>query len=511
MEIIPPISALRAWDAYEYQGHISLYITLEKICNLISCNKDVNEYKLHIESIEDFSLLEGDDYISIHQVKIGKVNLTESDKFSFLVSLIEHNNAKGYFHINETERIPTDFCSVTAKYIDNLKKELQKEIVDKNDSYNENNKDGYIICEEISSNTKKGNLYGIIKFVVNGFGCHEYTKENVKRAIETIEDELNSASEIIKDKCDDSQYLEVYDKRFDDGIKVQEESYKLIKRIIQQEKKEYMIFVNDEYLKCLYQLLYASIKDAITICSSNKDIHNCFISFKDILDFIKENKTDALNTKEFQYYKILNLILKNMDMYREENDSKCEVDKCENCDELHNCNLKQQIIKLMKLDVEDYKKTMHNLLLYEPNCDNINNLPNDSLISCLMFDVLIKAKNMSLVNNVFQTIKDGTDIYRLTLDDSKKTCHLQNKIQKFIIDDNDRSILYETDVLITGNLDGENLLFNEERVNVLGERELNELNDNNISTTSIEAIKRDFNKPKVIRVINDKKAIEELS
>lgn len=88
MEIIPPISALRAWDAYEYQGHISLYITLEKICNLISCNKDVNEYKLHIESIEDFSLLEGDDYISIHQVKIGKVNLTESDKFSFLVSLI---------------------------------------------------------------------------------------------------------------------------------------------------------------------------------------------------------------------------------------------------------------------------------------------------------------------------------------------------------------------------------------------------------------------------------------
>lgn len=75
MEIIAPINAIISWEGYEIQGHIALCVALEKIKeNIISGNSN-DLWNLEIEGKEDFSFLYDGRYVSMHQVKSGKVNL----------------------------------------------------------------------------------------------------------------------------------------------------------------------------------------------------------------------------------------------------------------------------------------------------------------------------------------------------------------------------------------------------------------------------------------------------
>lgn len=90
MKIIAPISALIPWESYDYQGHIALYVSLENIYELLIKGEKLNNYELQIEGEEDFSLLKNNKYLSLHQVKAGKVKLDDNDKFTFLIELIEN-------------------------------------------------------------------------------------------------------------------------------------------------------------------------------------------------------------------------------------------------------------------------------------------------------------------------------------------------------------------------------------------------------------------------------------
>ena len=103
MEIITPINAIMSWEGYEIQGHIALYVALGKIKeNIISGNAN-DLWDLEIEGKEDFSILYDGRYISLHQVKSGKVNLKKNDKFAFIVELLQNEAQYGYFHINSTQ------------------------------------------------------------------------------------------------------------------------------------------------------------------------------------------------------------------------------------------------------------------------------------------------------------------------------------------------------------------------------------------------------------------------
>ena len=72
------------WEDYEYQGHIALYIALTNIYDLLQSGKSISGYGLQIEWEEDFSIRKNAEYISLHQVKAGAVNLKQNDKFSFI-------------------------------------------------------------------------------------------------------------------------------------------------------------------------------------------------------------------------------------------------------------------------------------------------------------------------------------------------------------------------------------------------------------------------------------------
>ncbi|MNW44346.1 hypothetical protein D3C74_215760 [compost metagenome] len=60
-------SAVPSWSGYTYQGKIALFVALEQIVNIPL--EDYAEYKVEFEWFEDFAILKGEKYLSIHQVK----------------------------------------------------------------------------------------------------------------------------------------------------------------------------------------------------------------------------------------------------------------------------------------------------------------------------------------------------------------------------------------------------------------------------------------------------------
>lgn len=88
--IIAPISAIPAWEGFEYQRHIALYIALKHIWHEIELGneEEINLYKLGIEGEEDFSIIKNGNYISLHQVKEGTIDLKDNDKTCFILSAL---------------------------------------------------------------------------------------------------------------------------------------------------------------------------------------------------------------------------------------------------------------------------------------------------------------------------------------------------------------------------------------------------------------------------------------
>ena len=130
IKIIAPISAIPAWEGFEYQRHIALYIALKHIWNEIELGneEEINLYKLGIEGAEDFSIIKGEKYISLHQVKSGAVKIVDVDKACFILSAMQYETEKAYFHIIPEATISFDFVEKTAKHIEYLLSELNKDV-----------------------------------------------------------------------------------------------------------------------------------------------------------------------------------------------------------------------------------------------------------------------------------------------------------------------------------------------------------------------------------------------
>ena len=158
---------------------------------------------------------------------------------------------------------------------------------------------------------------------------------------------------------------------------------------------------------------------------------------------------------------------------------------------------------------DDINQIIHNLILKTPQVGKSNNLPQDSLVSHLFLNLLDEIKTLGLEkSNVYEAIKDGIKKYRLTLDSSYSTNEFQQNLQTALKKEADRSVLYECDVLITDRLREEALFYNGSDVHVLTEKELNEING--ITSSTVEKIKKDCIRPKIIRLIDKNIALGEL-
>lgn len=130
IKIISPFSAIPSWEGFEYQGHIALFIVLKHIWHEIELGnrEEINLYKLGIEGEEDFSIIKDGNYVSLHQVKAGKIDLCDSDKACFILSALQYEAENAYFHIIPQASISFDFVDKTVKHIEKLIIELNKEV-----------------------------------------------------------------------------------------------------------------------------------------------------------------------------------------------------------------------------------------------------------------------------------------------------------------------------------------------------------------------------------------------
>ena len=516
MLLIEPFNAITSWEDYEYQGHVALYIALMKIYELLQIDKSISGYDLQIEGEEDFSIRKDSKYLSLHQVKAGAIRLEANDKFSFIIGILQHEAEMGYFHISNGKRIPSDFVSSTLNYINTLKQQLSKIVVEKKDIPPADNEDKYIILDKISGKHKKADVYSLIKYVSGNSKDIEIIRSTVsdisnaldvfKAVIEKKVKELKLTNPLLKP---DEAFVKVYEECFDNAKQIRQKGYEVIVKLLRIKCPEYT-FVDTDYAALVYDQLLLYMKARITdfYIAKNKT-GKCILTFDEIVEQIIVDYHEKIDTVSYQYFQVLRSIRDAYAEYPNEPWTNCVENNCKDCDQSYECNLFKQIAILNNQPDDIKNRIIHNLILKTPVEGKSNNLPQDSLVSRLFLNLLDEIKTIELgKNNAYETIKDNGKTYRLTLDSSYDAYEFQNNLKKELSKEADRSLLFECDVLITDRLREDSLIYNGGDINVLTEKELNEISG--ITSSTIDKMKKNSQRPKIIRLINKEIALGEL-
>lgn len=516
MILIEPINAITSWEDYEYQGHVALYMTLKKIFDLIQSGEKISGYDLQIEGEEDFSIRKDKKYISLHQVKAGAINLEKNDKFSFIIGLLQNEAEYGWFHISNSKKIPTDFVATTLAYINMLKEELKKKVMVKKDIPDTGKEDDYIVLDKVSGNHSKADVYSIIKYASGN--SKDMTK--IKSTISDIGNALDTYKSIIEEKVDifkknnplrndDEAFFCAYEEKYDNVKEIRLNAYEVIVKILKRERPGYT-FVDADYAALVYDQLLLYMKKRITDFYIEKNKNGkCILTFSEVVEQLVVDYHEKIDTTAYQYFQVLRSIRDAYAEYPSETWSGCTESNCQNCQDSNVCNLFKQICILNNKSEDDKNQIIHNLILRTPQAGKSNNLPQDSLISHLFLNLLDEVKSLGLrKNKVYEAIKDGFMKYRLTLDSSYDINDFQKNLKTELEKDADKSLLYECDVLITDRLREDNLFINGSDVHVLGEKELNEIGG--LTSSTVEKMKKDSYRPKIIRLIDKNTALGEL-
>lgn len=508
--LIRPFSALASWQGYEYQAHIAIYVVLKKIEETVTSKMPIENLLLEIEGAEDFSIKNEDEYISLHQVKSSSISLGTNDKFAFIISLLQYNAQNGFYHIAPGESIANDFVEKTVESIDELLIKLDLEIK-KASEVKKSEYDNYIIFDKILSNSKKGSLYNILDYICHG----DKSEENIKKSILLFKEELNRYRDLLTfdGVCvDDSSLFKVWDETFENINKVKEKCFEIIKNILNLSKPEWETLIDEKYISFLYDQTFLFIKNKINddYVGITDDIKKSIIKITEIFDNLLVDYHKNANSIQYQYHLLWETIQKVFDDFPTENNELCGYESCEKCEIYDECNLAQQYKHINSIDIDEINDFLYKLILKTPQKGKPNELPTSNLIKRLFAKSL---KNISLLkhenNNIIQAQKNG-EFFRLTLDSSGEIEELQKQICDEVQSaEGDKLLIYESDVLITDNLNVDNLIYDGIKATVMGEQEYRELE--NITTNSIEKIKINCNKPKVLRLIDRKNAVKELN
>lgn len=475
MLLIEPISAITSWEDYEYQGHIALYMTLKKIFDLLQSGKSISGYNLQIEGEEDFSIREDDKYITLHQVKAGAIKLEPNDKFSFIIGILQNKAEYGWFHISNGKKIPIDFVSTTLDYINMLKKQLNKKVIERKEIPATDKEDNYIVLDKVAGNHKKADVYSIIKYASKNSKDIDKIKStisDINNALDTYKSIMEKRIQIFKKDNpslnDDEAFVCAHKEKYDNAKEIRRKAYGVIVEILRMERPNY-IFVDVDYAALVYDQLMLYMKKRITDFYIEKNKNGkCILTFDEIVEQIVVDYHEKIDTVAYQYFQVLRSIYDAYAEYPSETWNNCTVSNCIDCQDSSVCNLYKQISILHNKSEDDINQIIHNLILKTPQVGKSNNLPQDSLVSHLFLNLLDEIKTLGLEkSNVYEAIKDGIKKYRLTLDSSYSTNEFQQNLQTALKKEADRSVLYECDVLITDRLREEALFYNGSDVHVL--------------------------------------------
>ena len=498
--LISPFSAIPSWEGFEYQGYCALYYVLNMILDLIKEGnlKKMDDFKLGLEGENDFSIIDKNQYISLHQVKSGEIQLKDKDKFCFILSILQYEAKRGYFHICENS-IKQDFVTTSIKLIDEMLNELAKEVKEKGEVSKSSDRE-YLFTENIKANTSKGSVYNIIYYVSK----KPITKSNVVEAKNKVIKELNQYKLQLNSKNDDDIW-EIDKNYFKTKKDIKEKLYDIIKKIILDKDNSRAMYLDRTALMFICDQVYLFIKKNVEDSNTKERKCNCKIDFKDIYDKVVFQYKEESYTVEFQYYKLLERIERKFGEYPTAAMTICTSDDCDDCSNKEKCNLYKQINQICQLNVEEQTEFLYKLLLKTPD----NDLPNENLVNRLVITLLRKIDKLNLEKSNIILAENKGEYYRLTLDSSGESyelsAQLNNEINKST---NDKLLIYETDVLITDQLNEANFIYDGNKFNVMGDKELRDIQT--ITSDNIDRQKMNINRPKVMRLIDRKNAEKEL-
>ena len=281
---------------------------------------------------------------------------------------------------------------------------------------------------------------------------------------------------------------------------------------MRQSKPEWEKLIDKKYISFLYDQTFLFVKNKINDDTISKigGIKKSIIKLTEIFDNLLVDYHKNANSVQYQYHLLWETVQEVFDNFPTENNKLCGYESCDKCEEYDECNLAQQCKHINSIDIDEINDFLYKLILKRPEEGRPNELPTYNLIRRLFAQSL---KKISLLkhekNNIIQAQKDG-EFFRLTLDSSGEIEELQRQICDEVQSaKGDKLLIYESDVLITDNLNADNLIYDGIKATVIGEQEYRELE--NITTNSIEKIKINCNKPKVLRLIDRKNAVKELN
>lgn len=513
MGLIAPICAINSWEGYKYQGNVALYVTLSQIKDILLNNNSLDGYEVQIEGEEDFALLKDGLYKSLHQVKLGKIDLDDNDKFAFIAEIIQNGADLGYFHVNTRKSIPSDFLQKACSVIANLIVEFQKPVVSKEDLSESDHPEDYIVLESVTSNNVKGTKYSIIKYNTDG----EKDRVSVENAIVSINDELHQYADEINNRkralltsnpagAEDECFVKEWPRKFDDVNEVKAQGVRIIRDIITYTHPTWT-FADDMYCAFLYDEGLRLIEQYVTDYFVQKDKNGkCLISYSEIKDILFHDYYHDIagGNTEFKYY----LMLKKIDdVFSSFMQSTCSQTDCTHCTQNSTCNLLRQFKEWSGRGNQEKHQFVFNLLLQAPTVE-ISELPNNETIKIQLIELVKDISRLSLNDKNVMAASLNKEFYWLSLDDSRSNETLRDKLQKGISENPDKSFLYECDTLITSFLKNESFKIDGSNVNVLEKEQLEEIR--NIISTNIEDEKANCNRPKIIRLVDAAQAKGEL-
>lgn len=514
IKIIAPISAIPSWEGFEYQRHMALFIALKYIWNEIKSDniKVIDLYKLGIEGEEDFSIIKGDNYISLHQVKAGSIDLKDNDKACFVLSALQYKVKNAYFHIIPEATIDLDFVEKTVQSIDCLLFELNKKIktkkefsdeitlletthrkkIKKNEALYKQTEAKYILIDKINNNMTKGSLYKILSYICDG----NKEKDDVIKFVASVKNELLNYKEQLNGKTD-SDIWSVYDDQFITSASIITNSCKIIQKILKKINPEGSIYYDQTYYQFVYDKIVIFSKEVISEHNTRSKNNSCKIEFSRLLDLLVQDHKANSNTTEYQYYELLELIKDIFEKYPNSARTNCVHGGCMNCTSIDQCNLYQQMLTILNKSYEDKKDFLYKLLLRTPQ----NNLPRDAVINNLFITLLKKIERLKYYDSNVILAKKNKEIYRLTLDENEYIEDFETQLHKELSLNNvDKFLIYESDVLITDRINKPDYRYNQNNFNVMGTKELNEIVD--ITSDSVERQRINYNKSKFMRIIS---------
>lgn len=513
MGLIAPICAINSWEGYKYQGNVALYVTLSQIKDILLNDDSLDGYEVQIEGEEDFALLKDGRYKSLHQVKLGTIDLDDNDKFAFIAEIIQNGADLGYFHVNTSKSIPRDFLQKACSVISNLTAEFQKPVVSKKDLSEHDNHEDYIVLESVKSNNVKATKYSIIKYNTDG----NNDRVSVENAIVSINNELHQHLDEINNRkrvllasnpaaAEDECFVKEWPIKFDDVNEVKAQGIQIIRDIIMHTHPTWT-FADDMYCAFLYDEGIRLLEQYVTDYFVQKDKSGrCLISYNEIQDILFHDYYHDIagGNTEFKYY----LMLKKIDdVFTSFMQSTCSQSDCTQCTQNSTCNLLRQFKKWSERDNQEKHQFVFNLLLQAPTI-GISELPNTETIKIQLMELVKDVSRLSLNEKNVVAASLNKEFYWLSLDESRRNETLRDKLQKGISENPDKSFLYECDTLITSFLKNENFKIDGSNVNVLEKEQLEEIRT--IVSTNIEDEKANCNRPKIIRLVDAEQAKGEL-